>query len=201
MLKTNLERVMLLLAAVLFAVGIALGTVHEPSLRTLATGLRWAAIGLLTIDGSRRRSLTVWIFIAMIAGAELGFDAPAVAVNLRVLSDIFLRLIKTIVAPLILATLITGIAGHGDLKSVGRMGIKSLIYFEVATTLALVIGLVAINLSHAGVGLSMPASPPSGASVPAPAATHSQNSVLHIFPDTISHTGSERQLLAVAVCA
>ena len=93
----------------------------------------------------------------MVAGAELGFDAPAVAVNLRVFSDIFLRLIKTIVAPLILATLITGIAGHGDLKSVGRMGIKSLIYFEVATTLALVIGLVAINLSHAGVGLSMPA--------------------------------------------
>ena len=78
------------------------------------------------------------------------------AVNLRVFSDIFLRLIKTIVAPLILATLITGIAGHGDLKSVGRMGIKSLIYFEVATTLALVIGLVAINLSHAGVG-SVPA--------------------------------------------
>ena len=92
----------------------------------------------------------------MVAGAELGFDAPSIAVSLRVFSDIFLRLIKTIVAPLILATLITGIAGHGDLKSVGRMGIKSLIYFEVVTTLALVIGLVAINMSHAGVGLSMP---------------------------------------------
>src|SRR5258705_2290073 len=172
MLKTNLERIMLPLAMVLLAVGIALGMVHEPSLHMIATALRWAAFGFVVIDEWRRRSLTVWIFVAMIAGAELGFDAPAVAINLRVLSDIFLRLIKTIVAPLILATLITGIAGHGDLKSVGRMGIKSLIYFEVATTLALVLGLVAINLSHAGVGLSMPASPTSGASVPAPAATH-----------------------------
>src|SRR5205823_11843113 len=139
MLKTNLERVMLLLAMVLLAVGIALSIVHAPSMHMIATALRWVAIGLLTIAASRRRSLTVWIFVAMIAGAELGFDAPRIAINLRVLSDIFLRLIKTIVAPLILATLITGIAGHGDLKSVGRMGIKSLIYFEVATTLALVL--------------------------------------------------------------
>jgi proton glutamate symport protein len=201
MLKTNLERVMLLLAMVLFAVGIAFGTVHELSLQGIATGLRWAAIGLLTIDASRRRSLTVWIFVAMIAGAELGFDAPAIAINLRVLSDIFLRLIKTIVAPLILATLITGIAGHGDLKSVGRMGIKSLIYFEVATTLALVLGLVAINLSHAGVGLSMSAGPHSGESVPANAPTHWQDSILHIFPENIAKSVAEGQILQVAVFA
>jgi proton glutamate symport protein len=201
MLKTNLERGMLLLASVLFAVGIALGTMHGPFLHSLATVLRWAAIGLLTVDASRRRSLTVWIFVAMIAGAELGFDAPAVAINLRVLSDIFLRLIKTIVAPLILATLITGIAGHGDLKSVGRMGIKSLIYFEVATTLALVLGLVAINLSRAGVGLSVPTSPLSGESVPAPAATHWQDSILHIFPENIAKSVAEGQILQVAVFA
>jgi proton glutamate symport protein len=201
MLKTNLGRVMLLLATLLFAVGIALGMSHAPSLHSISVILRWAAIVLLTIDAWRRRSLTVWIFVAMIAGAELGFDAPAVAVNLRVLSDIFLRLIKTIVAPLILATLITGIAGHGDLKSVGRMGIKSLIYFEVATTLALVLGLVAINLSHAGVGLSMPASPPSGESVPATAATHWQDSILHIFPENIAKSVAEGQILQVAVFA
>src|SRR5258705_8272831 len=188
MLKTNLERVMLLLATVLLAVGIALGMVHEPSLHHIATGLRWVAIGFLAMDGLHRRSLTAWIFVAMVVGAELGFDAPAVAVNLRVFSDIFLRLIKTIVAPLILATLVTGIAGHGDLKSVGRMGIKSLIYFEVATTLALVLGLVAINLSHAGVGLSMPASPSTGESVPATAATHWQDSILHIFPANIAQS-------------
>jgi proton glutamate symport protein len=143
MLKTNLERIVLLLATVLLVVGIALGTVHEPSLHSIATGLRWAAIVSLVVYGLRRRSLTAWIFVAMVAGAEVGFDAPAFAVNMRVFSDIFLRLIKTIVAPLILATLVTGIAGHGDLKGVGRMGIKSLVYFEVVTTLALVIGLAA----------------------------------------------------------
>src|SRR3981189_3743472 len=169
MLKTKSERVLLLGAAVLFAWGIALALVYGPILHHAEIALRWAAIGMLTVFAFRRRSLTSWIFVAMVAGAELGFDAPSFAVSLRVFSDIFLRLIKTIVAPLIMATLITGIAGHGDLKSVGRMGIKSLIYFEVATTLALVLGLVAINFSHAGVGLSMPASPPSGESVPAAA--------------------------------
>jgi proton glutamate symport protein len=201
MLKTNPGRVMLLLATPLLTVGIALGMSHAPSLHGIALVLRWAAIGLLTTYAWRRRSLTVWILVAMIAGAELGFDAPAVAVNLRVLSDIFLRLIKTIVAPLILATLITGIAGHGDLKSVGRMGIKSLIYFEVATTLALVLGLVAINISHAGVGLSMPASPTSGESVPATATTHWQDSILHIFPENIAKSVAEGQILQVAVFA
>src|SRR5215469_14624315 len=201
MLMTNLERIMLLLAMGLLALGIALGMLHQPSLHVMATILRWAAIGLLVIDAMRRRSLTVWIFVAMIVGAELGFHAPRVAVNLRVLSDIFLRLIKTIVAPLILSTLITGMAGHGDLKSVGRMGIKSLIYFEVATTLALVLGLISINISHAGVGLAMPTAPPSGESVPATAATHWQDSLLHVFPENIAKSVAEGQILQVAVFA
>src|SRR5207302_276610 len=83
------------------------------------------------------RSLTFWIFFAMLAGLELGLDSPAFASQLRVFSDIFLRLIKVIVAPLILGTLITGIAGHGDLRKVGRIGWKSLVYFEAVTTIAL----------------------------------------------------------------
>jgi proton glutamate symport protein len=201
MLKTNIERIMLLLAMGLFVVGIALGMIHGPALHSVATGVRWAAIALLAVYGMQRRSLTTWIFIAMVAGAELGFDAPSVAVNMRVFSDIFLRLIKTIVAPLILATLITGIAGHGDLKSVGRMGIKSLIYFEVATTFALAIGLVAINLSRAGVGLSMPTSPLPGETVPAAAATHWQDFLLHVFPENIAKSIAEGQILQVAVFA
>ena len=89
----------------------------------------------------------------MLAGVEFGLDAPRLALETRVFSDIFLRLIKVIVAPLILGSLITGIAGHGELRSVGRLGLKSLIYFEVLTTAALIIGLVAINASRAGEGL------------------------------------------------
>ena len=120
-----------------------MGAMHAPHAAAMA--VRWVGVVLLMVYAWRRKSLTPWIFVAMVAGAELGFDAPHIAVQLRVLSDIFLRLIRTIVAPLILATLIVGIAGHGDLKSVGRMGLKALVYFEVVTTLALAVGLVAIN--------------------------------------------------------
>ncbi|HEX3893476.1 MAG TPA: cation:dicarboxylase symporter family transporter, partial [Terracidiphilus sp.] len=188
--------------AVLFlGAGMALGLTHAMLFHHIGIALRCASIGLLSVFAWKRRSLTAWIFVAMVAGAELGFDAPAVAVNTRVFSDIFLRLIKTIVAPLILATLITGIAGHGDLKSVGRMGIKSLIYFEVATTLALVIGLVAINLSHAGVGLSLPVSVPADRSAPASTAIHWQDFLLHVFPENIAKSISEDQILQVAVFA
>src|SRR6201996_4509856 len=176
MIKTKSERISLLAAVFFLIAGMALGLTQAPLFHHAGIALRCVSIGLLSAFAWQRRSLTAWIFVAMVAGAELGFDAPAIAVNTRVFSDIFLRLIKTIVAPLILATLITGIAGHGDLKSVGRIGIKSLIYFEVATTLALIIGLVAVNLSHAGVGLSMAAMPASGESVPATAATHWQDS-------------------------
>lgn len=143
--------------------------------------------------------MTPWIVVAMIAGAEIGFDAPEFAIHLRVFSDIFLRLIKTIVAPLILVTLITGIAGHGDLKGVGRMGLRSLVYFEVVTTLALAIGLVAINLSRAGVGLTLPTSPHEV--IAAPAELRWDDFLLHIFPENIAKSIAEGQILQVAVFA
>jgi len=163
--------------------------------------LRWAAIAVFSVWAIRRRTLTPWIFVAMIAGAELGFDAPAFAVHLRVFSDIFLRLIKTIVAPLIFATLVMGIAGHGDLKSMGRMGIKSIIYFEVLTTLALVIGLVAINLTKAGVGLVVPAAAGSTEILAKIAPTHWDEFLLHVFPENIAKSIAEGQVLQVAVFA
>jgi proton glutamate symport protein len=201
MLKTKLERVWLVAAAILLAAGVAVGLGQELLLRHVGIGLRCAAIILLSVVAWRRRSLTPWIFVAMVAGAELGFDAPAVAISLRVFSDIFLRLIKTIVAPLILATLVTGIAGHGDLKSVGRIGIKSLVYFEIITTIALVVGLVAINISHAGVGLSLTAAPGASQTLAAPPPTHWQDFVLHIFPENIAKSVAENQILQVAVFA
>ena len=189
---------LLIPALVLFLLGAAL-PFASPRLHIPSETLRWLAILLFCVFAIRRRTITPWIFAAMLAGAEIGVDAPVLAVHLRVFSDIFLRLIKTIVAPLILCTLITGIAGHGDLKSVGRMGIRSLIYFEVATTLALVIGLIAINLTHAGVGLTLPTA--SHEAIAAPAALRWDDFLLHIFPENIAKSIAEGQILQVAVFA
>ncbi len=149
------------LGLALFLVGAVLPIFFGP--HAWIAAVRWAGLAAIAAGGWRR-SLTYWIFFSMLLGAEIGLDRPAVAEHLRLLSDIFLRLIKVIVAPLILGTLITGIAGHGNLRSVGRIGLKSLVYFEVVTTIALFIGLAAINISRAGEGLSM--TPPSAA-VPA----------------------------------
>jgi proton glutamate symport protein len=118
-----------------------------------------------------------------------------------VFSDIFLRLIKTIVAPLILSTLIAGIAGHGDLKGVGRMGVRVLIYFEVVTTLALAVGLIAINVSKAGVGLIIPPTPAISESSAAPASTHWDDFLLHVVPENIAKSIADGQILQVAVFA
>jgi proton glutamate symport protein len=182
--------------AVVLGAGVVLGAMHAP--HAAAMCVRWLGVALLMAFAWRRRSLTLWIFVAMVMGAELGFDAPHVAVQLKVLSDIFLRLIQAIVAPLIMATLIVGIAGHGDLKGVGRIALKALVYFEVVTTLALVVGLVAINLSKAGVGLAMTAAAPVGA---APVATRWDEVLLHVFPENLAKSIAEGQVLQVVVFA
>ena len=197
MLKNRVEAALLAAGAVLLALGIVLAshTVHA------AIALRWAGIVMFAVFAARRRTITPWIFVAMAAGAEFGFDAPAHAVKLRVFSDIFLRLIKTIVAPLILATLTLGIAGHGDMKSVGRMGVKSLVYFEVLTTLALVIGLVAINVSKAGVGLMIPVAAGSAETLAKVAPTKWDDFLLHVFPENIAKSVADGQILQVAVFA
>ena len=194
---------MLLPAIALVAIGVAVQAMGHGAHGALVSGeaLRWMGVSGLAAYAGRRRTLTPWIFVAMVAGAEVGFDAPGFAVGLRVFSDIFLRLIRTIVAPLILATLVTGIAGHGDLRSVGRMGIKSLVYFEVLTTLALVIGLVAINISKAGVGLTLPTADGATASLAKVEPTHWQDFLLHVFPDNIAKSIAEGQILQVAVFA
>lgn len=181
----------------LFAAGAIAQALHAPHVASVV--VRWLGILLLTVVAIRRRSLSPWIFVAMVIGAELGFDAPAFAVQLRVFSDSFLRLIKAIVAPLILATLVVGIAGHGDLKGVGRMGVKALVYFEIVTTLALAIGLLAINITRAGVGLAIPSV--TGAAVAAPQPTHWTDFLLHVFPENIAKSVAEGQILQVAVFA
>ena len=173
--------------------------------------LRDAALLLLAVAAIRQRSLTLWIFFAMLLGLEIGLDRPQFAEHLRIFSDIFLRLIKVIVAPLILATLITGIAGHGNLRDIGRVGIKSLIYFEVVTTIAILIGVAAINLSHAGEGLALPPPPavtqplasatPPIPSVQTPASLRWDDFLLHVFPENIVKSAADNQILQVAVFA
>lgn len=120
------------------------------------TATRWIFLATLCTYGLFKRSLTTWIMISMAIGIEIGFDFPAFSQNLKVLSQVFLKLIKTIIAPLLFGTLVVGIAGHSNLRQVGRMGWKSILYFEGVTTIALIIGLVAINISGAGKGIQVP---------------------------------------------
>ena len=97
--------------------------------------------------------LTLWIFIALAAGIVVGAVAPDFAMKMHPLAAIFLRMVKMIIAPLLFATLVTGIAGHGDVKKVGRVGIKTILYFEVVTTIALFIGLGVANFTNPGHGI------------------------------------------------
>lgn len=160
--------------------------------------LRWLAIIALVVFVARRRSLTAWILVSMVIGAEVGHDFAGVAVELRFLSQIFLRLITTIVAPLLFATLVVGIAGHSNLRQVGRMGVRALIYFEVVTTFALLIGWVAISISRAGDGIVLPP-PPEGAQVPQTAPHTWQDTVVQIFPQNIARAVAEAQMLQIVV--
>lgn len=158
---------------------------------------RWLAIAGLVFFGLMKRSLTSWILISMVIGAEIGNDYPEFAMNLQVLSKIFLKMIKTIVAPLLFATLVYGIAGHADLKQVGRMGWKSIVYFEVVTTIALFIGLAAINISKAGVGIAVPDS--IHEELPSVPPQTTNDIILHIFPENIAKSVAEGQILQIVI--
>ena len=146
----------------------------------------------------RRISLTTWILIAIVIGGAFGYFFPDAATQLRVLSTIFIRLIRTIVAPLLFATLVVGIASHGNLKQVGRMGVKAIVYFEIVTTLALLIGWAAITISRAGVGITLPPPAP-GEQAAAPAAQSWQDIILHIFPENIAKSVADGEVLQVVV--
>src|SRR6266568_2930373 len=103
----------------------------------------------------KRVTLTQWIVLSMIAGVIIGWLAPAFGESLKPLSAVFLRMIRSIIVPILFSTLVVGIAGHGDdMKRVGRLALKSLIYFELVTTVALLIGLVAVNLVRPGDGVT-----------------------------------------------
>jgi len=146
----------------------------------------------------KRISLTAWIFIGMAAGVLLGVFAPGFARQLGPVSAVFLRLIRSIVAPLIFATLVAGIAGSGGSKNMGRIGAKAILYFEIVTTLALFLGLAAVNLVRPGLGV--PISQTAGDKVPQ-AATTAGSFVEHIVPVSLIDAMARNDVLQVVVFA
>lgn len=144
-----------------------------------------------------RLSLTSWIFIALVVGVLLGIFAPGFAKSLGPISNIFLRLIKSIVGPLLFGTLVYGIASVGELRTMGRIAVKSLVYFEVVTTLALIIGLLIVNLMRPGAGMSLAATTPATAVAAKPV---SFSQVLeHAVPQNIFESLAQNDVLQVVV--
>jgi proton glutamate symport protein len=186
------------IAVVFLAIAISLLSPNSSSIPAfLPPLLRWLGIALIAASAAKRHSLTSWIFVGLVAGAEVGHDFSSLAANLQFLGTIFLRLIRVIIAPLLFGTLVVGIARHADLKRVGRLGLKAIIYFEIVSTLALVIGFAAINVSRAGQGVQLP---PSAAAESLNATPHSATQlIVDIFPENIAKSIAENQVLQIVV--
>ena len=158
------------------------------------------------IGESARRSwgpsLTTQIFIGLLAGVLVGYFWPAAGVSIKPLADIFLRMIKMIIAPLLFSTLVVGIAGSGDLRAMGRIGLKSIIWFELATTVALVIGLVMMNVFRPGAGVALPVAADTHELA---AMARSQQSgwdmLLHLFPTSVVDAMAKGDILQIVVFA
>ncbi len=144
----------------------------------------------------KKLSLTTWILIALVAGIAFGAAFPAAAIKLKLLGTIFLRLIKSIIAPLTFATLVCGIAGSGSVKTMGRIGGKAILYFEIVTTAALFVGLAAVNLVKPGVGVELH----KGAAPGLPQANPGFAQILeHTFPTSIFDAMARGEVLQIVV--
>ncbi len=150
----------------------------------------------------RRVSLTQWIVLSMIVGTLIGWLAPGVALHLQILSTIFLRMIKALIAPLIFGMLVVGIAGHGDdLKRVGRLALRSIVYFEIVTTLALAVGLIAVNVIKPGQGVPIEsASATAGASL-ASTPMSADTVLVHVVPQSIAESAARNEVLQIVFFA
>jgi proton glutamate symport protein len=146
----------------------------------------------------KRISLTAWILIALAAGIAFGAVLPGAAVKMALLGTIFLRLIKSIIAPLLFGTLVSGIAGAGDIKTMGRIGGKAILYFEIVTTIALFVGLGAVNLVKPGVGVAYD----KGTAPAVSGGAANLNTILeHTFPTSIIDAMAKGEVLQLVVFA
>ncbi|MBK9271155.1 MAG: cation:dicarboxylase symporter family transporter [Saprospiraceae bacterium] len=164
---------------------------------SILTTMRWLGLLACILFGVYHQKLTSWIFIGMLIGAEIGYTFPFIGTELNVLSKIFIKLIKSVIAPLLFGTLVVGIAGHSNMRQVGRLGWKSLLYFEIVTTVALAVGLIAINISKAGVGIVN-----TGIQEELPPVAKPQSwkdLILHIFPENFIKSIAEGQVLQIVV--
>ena len=147
----------------------------------------------------RRRTLTQWIVAAMFAGVAIGVMVPAFAVSLLPISTAFIRIIKSIIVPLIFGTLVVGIAGHGDdMKRVGRLALKSIVYFEIVTTLALFLGLLTVNVMKPGVGAAL-AAPAAGATPPASEPVTFASVLEHLVPQSFFDAAARNEMLQIVL--
>ena len=162
---------------------------------------RGVFLALLLFVTYKRKKLSLWIFSSMLLAVEVGIDFPAIAIETERFGKIFLRLIKSLVSPLIFSTLVVGIAGHSNIKQLGRIGLKSILYFEIVTTVALFVGLASINLSKAGVGVKVEASTANKEkSAELLEQTHvAKDHLVDMFPENIAKSISENQVLQVVV--
>jgi len=144
----------------------------------------------------KRVSLTTWILLGLVAGILFGAVVPGPAVKLAILGTIFLRLIKCIIAPLLFGTLVSGIAGAGSVKTMGRIGGKAIIYFEIVTTIALFVGLAAVNLVQPGVGVQLQ----KGAPPPVTQTSVGLAQILeHVVPTSIIDAMANGEVLQIVV--
>lgn len=149
--------------------------------------------------------LTTFIFAALVAGILFGWLVPEWASKMQPLADVFLKMVKMIIAPLIFATLVVGIAGHGDVKNLGKIGLKTIIYFEIATTLALFIGLMTANVLKPGAGFNIDLSNVSMTAVEQMQSVKIDHSFSHMLldlvPTSIFQALAEGSLLQIVVFA
>jgi proton glutamate symport protein len=155
----------------------------------------------MTQTRSRMPSVTTQIFIGLLAGIVVGYLWPSFGVAIKPLADAFLRMIKMLIAPLLFATLVVGIAGTGDMKSMGRIGLKAILYFEAATTVALFLGLLLVNVFKPGAGVEMTIGGGDTAALAALAQNeqHAWDIFLHLVPTSVVDSMARGDILQLVV--